>query len=353
MSERTATLRILDANANRTLEGLRTMEELARFYIEDQLLSRALKTLRHDLQEQLNRLPRNELLRARDAEGDVGTANALVSQQSRKDLADVGAAAAQRVQQSMRCLEEYSKVLPLPDPPSFEPLRYRAYELFAAVFERITIDRHREFLTRAQLYLLIDCSSPIDEFTDKVARLSQAGVDLIQIRDKRKSDRELVKYAMAAADVCDPNRTRIIVNDRLDLAMASKAAGVHLGQEDLSCSVARKLLTDCAWIGVSTHGLSDILQAVSDGADYIGCGPTFPSPTKSFDAYAGIEFLKEAAEIATIPFFAIGGITLENLPAVIDSGCYRVAASSGILSSSDPFSTAAEMKLILRSAHKE
>ncbi|MEO8271237.1 MAG: thiamine phosphate synthase, partial [Aureliella sp.] len=123
--------------------------------------------------------------------------------------------------------------------------------------------------------------------------------------------------------------------------------GVHLGQDDLSLADARRVAQGRLWIGVSTHSLAQAIEAEQGGADYIGCGPTFPSKTKAFDAFAGSDFLRQAAAVVNIPIFAIGGITCENLQLVLESGCQRIAVSGAIHHASDPCLATRQLKELL------
>jgi thiamine-phosphate pyrophosphorylase len=122
----------------------------------------------------------------------------------------------------------------------------------------------------------------------------------------------------------------VIVNDRVDIALASGAGGVHVGQEDLPLDQVIRLAGGRLKIGVSTHDLHQARQAQAGGADYIGCGPTFPSNTKGFKQYAGVEFLAEVAKEIELPAYAIGGIDAGNVSQVIQAGFRRVAVGGAI-----------------------
>ncbi len=158
MKNSIANYRILDANANRAVEGLRTLEEVARFHLDHSGLTSNLKQLRHELQETVDRLGRLNLLTARDTAHDVGTQVTTPSEYQRADLAAIVGAASGRVQQALRCLEEFSKPLDAEIAASFEALRYRSYDLLAAI-ELQT--RSKPFPENGRLYLLLDCSRPI------------------------------------------------------------------------------------------------------------------------------------------------------------------------------------------------
>ena len=125
------------------------------------------------------------------------------------------------------------------------------------------------------------------------------------------------------------------VGDRADLAVLSRADGVHIGQDELTVRDARRIVGSEMLIGVSTHNMEQARQAVLDGANYIGCGPTFHSRSKQFKRFPGIKFLRQVAAEISLPAFAIGGISIENLPKVLDAGFTRVAVGSAVMSAED------------------
>ena len=335
--ERVAALRVMDANANRAAEGLRVVEEYFRLARGDALLARSCKELRHELAEVLSAIPAAELVRARDTLRDVGTEISTPTEGQRQSLADVTAANWKRVEQALRAIEEYGKLLPPLDVSRLEKLRYLAYTLGKAmVIEQSSLLR----LADARLYVLVDGGGPAEPFDEityrrRVSELATAGVRILQLRDKRLDDRTLLARARTIRELTRDTNTLLIVNDRADLAAACGADGVHLGQEDLAVCDARRIVGSQALIGVSTHTIEQARQAVLDGADYIGCGPTFPSSTKQFQRFAGLDFLRQIAAEITLPAFAIGGITAENLPQVLKSGMSRVAVGGAIWGAHD------------------
>lgn len=329
--------RIGDANLNRAHEALRTLEDIARFGNLAHL-QKAYKEIRHRLQSSLHSWDPSSLLIARDAFGDVGRTVKLPSELERNNaFRDVAAAASQRLQQALRSLEEVAKVLYPASAHPLESIRYQAYDLNAALL--LALQRDLEFLQKAKLYVLVDCTLPRTEFRSRVESIAKGGADLIQIREKRKDASDILTYAEYALDAIGSSHTRLIINDRADLAFLSHAYGLHVGQTDLSIPQARKMIPSQSVIGLSTHSIEQIHEAIRQGADYIGCGPTFPSTTKAFDLFAGVDFLREAAPIAAdahLPAFAIGGIQLDNLKQVLDAGFHRVVVGSSIWKASDP-----------------
>lgn len=343
--------RIGDANLNRAQEALRTLEDIARFGNLAHLQS-AYKKIRHDLQHALRIWDQSLLLIARDAHGDVGRTAKLPSELARNDaFHDVAAAASQRLQQSLRSLEEVAKVLYPDSSQTIESIRYRSYDLNASLL--LALQRDRAFLHNAKLYVLVDCSPSLDEFRSRIAAIANGGADLIQIREKHKDASEILDYTESAKEAIGSLPARLIMNDRADLALLSLSFGLHVGQTDLCVSQARKILPSQSVVGLSTHSIEQIQAAIQQGADYIGCGPTFPSKTKAFDSFAGIEFLREVAPIvseAHLPAFAIGGIHAENVEQVLDAGFRRIVVGSAIWNASDPRKATAVLRSMLDQA---
>jgi thiamine-phosphate pyrophosphorylase len=135
----------------------------------------------------------------------------------------------------------------------------------------------------------------------------------------------------------------LVVNDRPDIAVLADADGVHVGQDDLSVKDARRIVGPRRLVGRSTHSLDQARQAVLDGADYIGVGPTFPSSTKSFAEFTGVELLRAVAAEIRLPAFAIGGISADNLWQVLETGVGRIAVCGAIASAGDPSAAAREL----------
>ena len=146
----------------------------------------------------------------------------------------------------------------------------------------------------------------------------------------------LLDRARKLVSICSQAGVVSIVNDRPDVAKIARADGVHLGQEELSVRDARGVVGPEAVIGISTHNVDQLRQAVLDGASYVGLGPTFASSTKSFDSLSGLEYLAAAAAESTLPGFAIGGITLSNLNEVLTTGVERIAVGAAITEAPDP-----------------
>ena len=339
-------LRIIDANANRAAEALRTIEEYVRFVVNDAQMSQATKSLRHHLATIMQLVPLRDRSVARESQFDVGRNLTTIEETNRANVLAVVAAAFGRLKQALRCLEEYSKTMFSDAAELFEQLRYDAYQLEKMIINATPTD---ERLVRANVYAIVDGQGDSDAFCRRINELCAAGVDLIQLRDKSLNDKVLLERAILLRRVIDAaERTPLmIMNDRPDLAVLSRADGVHVGQAELSVEQTRRIVGIDALIGVSTHSLDQVKQAVIDGANYIGCGPVFVSETKKFAKFLGVEFLRQVVNTTTVPAFAIGGISLDNIGELSAVGFTRVAVSACLTNTEDVITTVAELKVAL------
>lgn len=326
-------LRIVDAAANRATEGLRVVEDFVRFALDDAHLTSELKSVRHELTSVLAQFGSRGRLLARETLADVGTTVKAVGEFDRPDLAAVVAASFERLKQALRSLEEYSKISDPTAARRLESLRYRVYTLERAV------DITRQSMARladARLYVLIDGGKSESDFRALALALVRSGVPILQLREKALSDRELLARARALREITRGADTQFIMNDRPDLAALADADGVHVGQDELTVKDARAIVGPRRLVGVSTHSLEQARQAVLDGADYIGVGPTFPGATKQFDHFPGLELVRTVSAEIRLPAFPIGGITLDNLSDVLGAGASRVCVAAAVCAASDP-----------------
>ena len=258
-----------------------------------------------------------------------------------------------RVQQSLRCLEEYSKPVSVEVASRLEQIRYQSYDLHRAL---ATSERGRQRLADSRLLVILETAESDEVLRRQCEELVAAGIDMIQLRDKQVEDRMFLHRAGVIRGLLDQMRTPqprvplFIINDRPDIARLSCADGVHLGQDDITVVEARKIVGTTALVGVSTHTMEQARKGVLDGADYLGCGPTFPGQTKQFDSFPGLAFLEQVSAEIRLPAFAIGGITLENLDEVIESGLHRVAVAGAVARSDAPADTARQFQHRLSAA---
>ncbi|GAA5510886.1 thiamine phosphate synthase [Novipirellula caenicola] len=342
---RQATYRILDASINRATEGLRTLEEYARFVQDDAAANACFKSLRHDLTTAVGRgIDRQRLIESRDTPGDVGTEIREPTEYVRSSSQKVIAAASARIAQSLRVIEEYGKTIDGRFAAEVEQIRYRAYQACASLELAAFTSERTTQLAEAKLYLLIDGGESEQEYTASIERLAKAGVDIFQLRDHSLDDRTLYLRARVGAAVARRLGRLFIVNDRADIAVAADADGVHVGQDELPAAAVRAIIGDRRLLGISTHSIEQAKEAIDDGADYIGCGPVFAGRTKQFDAYVGPAFLQQVAQSISIPAFAIGGIDQSNLSEVMAAGCDRIAVTGAIRDAEHPVQAAESLK---------
>ncbi len=324
-SVRSALYRILDANLDRAREGMRVVEEWCRFGLDDAELTEECKNLR----QELARWHTSDLREARDTSGDTGTALTHPQEAERTSIAQVLQANLCRVQEALRVLEEYGKVYNPEMGAALKQMRYRVYVLESQL---MFYDRQR-LLRSARLYLV---TSPFDNLFSTVEAALKGGLTLVQYRDKNADDEVRLSNALKLRQLCHHYGALFIVNDRVDLALAVDADGVHLGQQDLPISVARQLLGAKKIIGRSTHCPDDLHRALQEGADYIGVGPVYETPTKEGRPAAGLDYVRYAAQHATVPWFAIGSVDPTNLQEVMDAGADRVAVVRAIMQAEAP-----------------
>lgn len=174
---------------------------------------------------------------------------------------------------------------------------------------------------------------PFEDFAKKAIA---GGADVIQLRDKKASDEELLRVAEKILSVTRPRGIPLIINDRLEVARLAAADGVHLGQEDASWSEARSLLGESALIGRSTHNQEQALAAQAQGFDYIGVGPVYGTPTKPGAKAVGLDLVRFAAQNLDVPFVAIGGIDESNVRDVLAAGAKTVAVVRAVAGNPDP-----------------
>lgn len=197
-----------------------------------------------------------------------------------------------------------------------------------------------------KIYLVTDYRIPFDELLKKVEEALKAGIKLVQYRDKNVSSKLMCERGKKLFDLCKKYNSIFLVNDRVDIAMAIDADGVHIGQDDMDCKLARKLLGRDKIIGVSTKTLEESKKAVEDGADYLGCGAIYSTDTKDTNILS-INSLKEIKKNISIPIYGIGGINTENITNELKELLDGVAFVTAILNSHNINKTINEFKIIL------
>ncbi|MCB9949477.1 MAG: thiamine phosphate synthase [Planctomycetaceae bacterium] len=337
--------RTLDAAANRCREGVRVVEDFVRFQLNQPQLSEQCKTFRHGLTSALQLVGSDAWIAVRDSHHDVGREITTPQEKQRGSVEDVVRANCKRVEEALRSLEEFGKVINTDFATRIEQLRYEFYSIEQALSARLRSER---LLAGRHLYLLLEearCRLPWQQ----VAEESLAGgVGIIQLREKQFSDRELLERARVLRRLTTAANALLIINDRVDIALLSGADGVHIGQEDLALNDVRRLSQSQLLIGVSTHSVEQLQEAIQQNVDYVGLGPVFPSETKNFETFAGLEYLRQSINLTPIPAFAIGGIDLGNVGDVASTCVNRIAVSGAICQATNPQAAAEALLTQLR-----
>jgi thiamine-phosphate pyrophosphorylase len=203
-------------------------------------------------------------------------------------------------------------------------------------------------LADARLYAILDLGYVAPAAAERVtAELLRGGVDLIQLRGKKQNVAELASLTRKLHRLTKEAGAPLIINDHAEIARDLPVEGVHLGQDDLSIAAARKIVRRECWIGKSTHTVAQASAAAAEGADYIGFGPLFATPTKPQYQPIGTSEIRRVHELVQLPVFCIGGIKLENLTTLLDAGANRVVIVSGLLQSPDIAAATRKAKALL------
>jgi thiamine-phosphate pyrophosphorylase len=320
-----AICRILDANLDRAREGLRIIEEWCRFGLNSASMAAECKQMRQELASWHSQ----ELRASRDTPGDPGTELTHPREEQRSSIQHLLQANLCRVEEAMRVLEEYGKLYDPDMGTTFKQMRYQVYILES----NLLAYRRHQLLEKSRLYLVTSAS---DQLFFTVEAALQGGLTLVQYREKVADDSIKLSHAQKLRQMCHHYGALFIMNDRVDLAIAVDADGVHLGQQDVPIALARQLLGPQRIIGRSTTNPDELQRAIAEGADYIGVGPVYETPTKAGKAAAGLEYIQYAAKHASVPWFAIGGIDPSNINDVLASGAQRVAIVRAIMQAEQP-----------------
>lgn len=186
------------------------------------------------------------------------------------------------------------------------------------------------------LYLVTDKSDDVEKFLKTIEEAIKGGTTVVQIREKTADTLDFYNLALKVKEITTKYNVPLIINDRVDIALAIDADGVHVGQSDMPCDVTRRLIGDDKILGVSAATIDEAQKAQKDGADYIGTGAVFPTKTKDDAPSVTKQELKEIVDSIEIPVVAIGGINLENAHDLIDTGISGLSVVSAIMSSDNP-----------------
>ncbi|MBN2020412.1 MAG: thiamine phosphate synthase [Sedimentisphaerales bacterium] len=338
-----ADYRIIDANFNRAREALRVVEDYCRFALDSNPLSSRAKELRHQLCSALSCLDGISLLVGRDTQGDVGIGRQVKTTPGRTDLKGASTAACKRLPEALRVLAETLRPASPDLADKIEKIRYAGYTLEKDV--ALFADTHARF-AGVRLYVVISSNLPADVFA-LTNKCIQGGADCIQLRAK---DIDADKYFAIAAEfvkICKDARILSVINDRVDIAAASGADGVHLGQNDLPLEQARKLQRIPLIFGKSTHNPAELTSAIAELPTYVSLGPIFATPTKPKLTPVTLDYVKQALPIISgtgVWHVTIGGITEQNIDSVLRAGAKTIAVSSAVTASPDPAAACKKLK---------
>jgi len=343
--------RIVDANLNRIGEGLRLLEDVSRFILNDAHMSESLKSLRHELTPH-DLDEKERCLSARDAAGDVG-ADIMVGLQTRKrELCQAVVANARRVEESLRVLEEIAKLQGSGlDSQRYQSARFKLYDTEKELVSRLLRQDKAEQIYGLYAVIDTDCLKGKD-FVETASQLLAGGTKLIQLRDKKSGKKELLSLALALKNMCAREDALFIVNDHLDIALAADADGLHVGQDDLPVSIARRQLPIGKLIGCSVANVQEAKQAKNDGADYVACGAIYATSTKPDCPQVGLETLRAIKGAVDLPLVAIGGINLSNVAEVMSAGADAIAVISALLLARSPQEATRELIERIESCHE-
>jgi len=340
-------LRIVDANFNRIGEGLRLLEDTARLILNDADLSRQLKAMRHSLSIKDLSTKKN-LLQARDSHGDVGIKIEVSQQSKERDIASTVVANSRRVQESLRVIEELSKIpsIDLAD-EAFKGARFELYDIEKSLVSKLLRKEKADRISG--LYTIIDTQYLNNRSCEDMAsQIIEGGAGIIQLRAKDMSVRKITAIAKKLKRLCAENGALFIVNDRLDITLAADADGLHIGQEDLLSEDARRLLPIDRIIGCSVASAEQAKEAEDAGADYLAVSAVFPTPSKKDTTIAGLKVLKEIRKQTQLPLVAIGGINIDNTAEVQAAGADSVAIISAIMQAESPGEATRQIIELLR-----
>jgi len=338
-----AVYRIIDANFNRAREAMRVIEDFCRFALNSAPLTERTKQLRHELSAAIGKLDAARLIAARDTLGDVGAGKTVDSQLQRGSLCDCFTAGCKRLTESLRTLAEMTQTLNPEVAQTIEKLRFSAYTLEKDI---ILFSDTAEKFKPVRLYIIISSSLPADVFS-LTHRCLAGGADCIQLRAKAVDDDRLFALALEFAKICKDAGVLSIINDRVDIAVAAGADGVHLGQNDLPVDQARRLQLAPLIIGRSTHSLQQLHAACEQLPTYVSLGPVFSTGTKPTAEPVGLDYVKQGVEIlgrTGIGHVAIGGITLDNVEDVLNAGAKAIAVCSAVTEAADPTAACKALK---------
>lgn len=347
--------RIIDANLNRTSEGLRVLEDLSRFYYEESILTEQIKSIRHKIRKSIGIMDK-VMINYRNSENDLGL---TISKKSKLDnkinIRQLVTGNFKRVEEGLRVIEENLKIIgQYETSKKYEGYRYEIYALeknYNNIFSR--------FIKKGALNTDIYCITAEEHSKGQsnitvVKEMIEAGIKVIQYREKDKTNLEKYKECKIIRKLTKDFDVTFIVNDDIDIALAVGADGLHIGQDDVPIEKARKLVGDEMIIGLSTHSPEQARDAVLRGADYIGVGPIYRTFTKKDVCNpVGLTYLQYVVENISIPHVAIGGIKENNIEEVVKSGAKCISLVTEIVGADNIKEKIKNIRTIIKDSKNE
>ncbi len=314
--------RIADVNLNRLNESLKFIEDVVRFSLENKTLLKKIRKIRNEFLRIKKSLPIKHIIDFRESGTDLGRTAAFDIQMKRIPE-DLIIANLTRAKESSRILEEILKSTNVKTSKGMKEIRFHLYDLEKSVVGSLV----RKFNPR--VYAIIDekylSRYPI---RDMVSILEKNGATMLQLRIKTLPDRSFYNIALRIKNAIQNSDIKFIINNRLDIALACRADGIHLGKDDMPVRMVREILGGTYIIGASASTIRDAESAQKDGADYIGVGALFKTRTKKDAIICRFSVFKSICKKITIPVVGIGGITNKNYRTVFAAGAAGIAVSS-------------------------
>ena len=344
---RTDQLRIIDANANRAREGIRTSEDYIRFGLGDVAWARRLKSIRGSITQILRGLfSDNDLVGSRNSRSDPGRpensplsspqpngiVNPVEPVEADRAIAHRGL---KRAQEAIRVLEEYLRSA---HPAASAEMASHRFSLYEVEQWLVGANETARILAASSVYILLTESLCKQDVFLTAAAVLRGGGRVLQLREKDGTDQAFLKKARGLRELCQSFGAVLICNDRVDLALSASLPGVHLGQGDLSPCEARRICGEKMLVGRSTHSVEQAKYAVEiEKSDYIAIGSMYDTNTKQGRILVGLKLAEQVAALQLkVPVFAIGGITEERVPELRGAGVDRIAVSTAIIRHPDP-----------------
>jgi thiamine-phosphate pyrophosphorylase len=337
--------RIIDVNLNRLTEGLRIIEDIVRFKFEDRATLNTIRKLKQKLWQNMGEM-RKKVIRSRKSEQDIGR-SAKFDKIKRTNLFDVLTTNFKRSQESARVLEEIFKLKDEQISGLFKNIRFTLYDVEKELVKRIIP------VFDLRLYVIIDITSVGRKYLTEITKACiSGGATMIQLREpKHTLSRQWLLDAIKIEKAISNRKVKLIINDRVDIAQAVDADGVHLGEYDMPLIYARKLLGGDKIIGITATNITQAQKAERHGADYVSVGAIFPTTTKLDAPLVGTDKLNMIVKQVKIPVIAIGGITAQNAKQLYNLGVSGIAVASSVFKGAD-FKSRGFEKTIIKNLKK-